>query len=50
MDASPERELVVVLSDRIGVALLAITWVILLGAAIVLLRHNRALRARLEGA
>ena len=48
MDPVRERELVVVLSDRISIALLAATWGILLVAVIVLLQRNRALRARLD--
>jgi hypothetical protein len=50
MEPSPEREMVIVLSDRISIAVLAVTWVMLLVAAVVLLRRNRDLRARLDGA
>ena len=50
MDPTPERELVVVLSDRISITVLALTWIALLVAVIVLLRRNRALSARLDEA
>jgi uncharacterized membrane protein YozB (DUF420 family) len=44
----PKPDLYVVLSDDLRVAVLVVTWVILLLALLWLRRRNRALHARLE--
>ncbi|NDJ75089.1 MAG: hypothetical protein GYB65_02425 [Chloroflexi bacterium] len=45
---APERELMVVLSDRLSVAILAITWVLLLVAYLREYRRSQRLQQQLE--